>query len=78
MGKNSYISNVLQKTFIEVNETGTEAAAATVIVGDDCDAPEEIPPLVVDVNVNRPFFYCIRENKTGTNLFMGQVLNPNE
>ncbi len=77
-GKNLCIVRVFQKTFIEVNETGTEAAAATVIEGDDCDAPEEIPPLVVDVNVNRPFFYCIRENKTGTTLFMGQVLNPNE
>ncbi len=67
-----FISFVLHQTFIETNEEGTEAAAAT-IVGMDLTS---MPPDVTVVNVNRPFLYFIRETTTGTIVFMGQVYDP--
>ncbi|HRC89766.1 MAG TPA: serpin family protein, partial [Bacteroidales bacterium] len=59
--------------FIETNEEGTEAAAATVVailltsLGPD-------NPLLIDIN--RPFIYIIREITTNTIIFMGRVSNP--
>lgn len=65
-----YISRVLHKTFIEVNEEGTEAAAVTgVEVGVVSDP--DYPVLIV----NRPFIFAIREKESGTIFFMGKVLN---
>jgi serine protease inhibitor len=70
-----YITEVLHQTFIENNEEGTEAAAATiVIIGATSVGP--ITPQVI--NINRPFLYFIRETTTGTIVFMGQVTNPAE
>ena len=67
------ISEVKHKTFIEVNEEGTEAAAATSVGIRLTAAPIGEPfQLVVD----RPFFFAIRDNKTGTVLFMGNIQNP--
>lgn len=66
-----FISFVLHQTFIETNEEGTEAAAAT-IVGMELTS---VPNTRV-VNVNRPFLYFIRETTTGTIVFMGQVTDP--
>ncbi|MFM7450552.1 MAG: serpin family protein [Leptolyngbyaceae cyanobacterium] len=67
------ISEVKHKTFIEVNEAGTEAAAATSVGIRLTAAPIGEPfQLVVD----RPFFFAIRDNKTGTVLFMGNIQNP--
>ena len=66
-----YISFVLHQTFIETNEEGTEAAAAT-IVGINTTSM----PVVTTINVNRPFLYFIRETTTGTIVFMGQVVDP--
>ncbi|HEV2132360.1 MAG TPA: serpin family protein, partial [Longimicrobiaceae bacterium] len=63
------IRKVKQKTFVEVNEQGTEAAAVTVVVIGRTSGP---PTLRLD----RPFFYAIRDNATGTLLFLGQVVNP--
>ena len=64
------ITRVIHKTFIEVNEEGTEAAAVTAIeVDDDDDGPRIF---VVD----RPFFFVIRDNWTETELFMGVVVEP--
>jgi serpin B len=61
-----YLSRVLQKTFVEVNEEGTEAAAVTGVgVG-----VTSLPPTFT---VNRPFLFVIRERLTGTILFIGQV-----
>lgn len=63
-----FISSVLQKTFVEVNEEGTEAAAATAVqVG-----VESLPQTRV-LTVDRPFLVAIRERLTGTLLFLGQV-----
>lgn len=70
-----FISDIIHKAVIAVDETGTEAAAVTVIiVGATC-----IPVTpAVEVNINRPFYFFIRDMETGVILFMGRVLNPNE
>ena len=61
-----YISRVDQKTFVEVNEEGTEAAAATSVGIGVTSAP-----VVVEMRVDRPFVFAIRERLSGTVLFMG-------
>ena len=68
MGPSLFISEVRHKTFVEVNEEGTEAAAATVVVG-----IESAPPVF---RVDRPFFFAIYDNRTKTILFMGIVWEP--
>ncbi len=64
--ENTYITRVTQKTFVDVNEEGTEAAAATSVGIGVTSAP---PTIVVD----RPFLVAIRERFAGTVLFVGQV-----
>ncbi|MBW4622844.1 MAG: serpin family protein [Cyanosarcina radialis HA8281-LM2] len=69
-----FISQVKHKTFVEVNEEGTEAAASTSVGISITSAPVEEPfNLVVD----RPFFCAIRDDRTGTILFMGSIVEPN-
>ena len=64
------IDDVIHKTFVEVNEEGTEAAAVTaVIIVDSVGAG----PMVV--RVDRPFVFAIRERHSGTILFIGKVLS---
>ena len=70
-GGGIYISRVIHQTFIDVNEEGTEAAAATIVEMIESAAPE-IPLFRAD----RPFLYVIRENSTGALLFMGKVGKP--
>lgn len=65
------ISRVLHETFIETNEEGTEAAAATVV-----EITLTSMPMTYTVTLNRPFLYFIRETSTGTILFMGKVADP--
>ncbi len=68
------IGDVLHKAFIGVDEDGTEAAAATaVIVGATSAAPPEDP---LEVRVDRPFLFAIRDTVTGTLLFLGRVMDP--
>lgn len=67
------INSVFHKSFVEVNEKGTEAAAVTVIsVGITSVEVKETFTMIV----NKPFFFVIRDNETGTILFMGNVTNP--
>ncbi|MEH2319164.1 serpin family protein [Nostoc sp.] len=74
MGKNFQISGVEHKTFVEVNEEGTEAAAVTsVIVGATAFEQEPVPFRMI---VDRPFFCAIRDNQTGSVLFMGSIIDP--
>lgn len=68
---NLLITEVKHKTFVEVNEEGTEAAAVTSIgVG-----VTSLPSYPI-MKVNRPFVFVIREKATGTLLFMGKIVNP--
>jgi len=69
-----FISEVVHKAFISVDEAGTEAAAATAVIMPVSAAPT--PP--VEVTIDRPFIYMIRDLQTGTVLFIGRVLNPAE
>jgi serpin B len=68
-----HIGAILHKSFVGVDEAGTEAAAATVVVMDREAAPIGSP---VEFTVDRPFFFLIRDNLTGTILFLGRVTNP--
>ena len=67
--KNLFLSDVFHKTFVEVNEAGTEAAAVTLVLsatkssGDSC-------------NVDHPFIFLIRENGSGSILFLGRIIDP--
>ncbi len=72
-----YISKVLHKAFVEVNEKGTEAAAATaVIMAAPRSAAPSARPFVPTVRADRPFVFLIRDRKTETILFLGRVSNP--
>ncbi|WNZ48132.1 serpin family protein [Leptolyngbya boryana CZ1] len=68
------IDEVKHKTFVEVNEEGTEAAAVTSVgvVATSARIQEEPFKMIVD----RPFFCAIRDNQTGEILFMGSIVNP--
>lgn len=68
------ISEVKHKTFIEVNEEGTEAAAATSVGISPTSARPPDPPF--ELRVDRPFFLAIRDDQTGTLLFLGSVVEP--
>ena len=68
------VDTVKHKTFIEVNEEGTEAAAVTSIgIRITSAMPKDTP---FNMNVNRPFFFAIRDDITETILFMGNVIEP--
>jgi len=67
------ISKVLHKSFVEVNEEGTEAAAVTSVQIDVTSIPGTDPATFY---VDRPFIFAIRELSTGTILFIGLVQNP--
>lgn len=64
-----YLSDVLHKTFVEVNEAGTEAAAVTVAVVGSKSMDSSFV-------VNRPFLFLIRDNGSGSILFLGRIMDP--
>lgn len=68
------ISEVKHKTFIDVNEEGTEAAASTSVGISVTSARPPEPPF--ELRVDRPFFLAIRDDQTGTLLFLGSVVEP--
>ncbi|MBQ8814855.1 MAG: serpin family protein [Lachnospiraceae bacterium] len=74
---NLYISQVLHKTFIAVDELGTKAGAVTVV---EADATGSIPPAeeVYYVTLDRPFVYMIVDNATGLPMFIGAVMEISE
>ena len=69
---NVFIGEASHKTYIEVDEKGTEAAAATVIGMEAGSAPPQEP---FEMIVNRPFFFAIQDERTSAILFMGSVHN---
>ncbi|MDR1919852.1 MAG: serpin family protein [Tannerellaceae bacterium] len=72
-GGGLFVSQVKQKTFAEVNEEGTEAAAVTIIEMEMTSIGEKAPPVLF--HVNRPFLYFIKEKSTGAILFTGLTKN---
>ncbi|MES2692342.1 MAG: serpin family protein [Verrucomicrobiota bacterium] len=69
-----FISEVLHKTFIAVDEKGTEAAAATAIAMAAGGMAQQPKP--VEVRVDRPFLFAIQDTKTGLCLFFGRIADP--
>uniref|UniRef100_A0A7C3RJ16 Serpin family protein n=1 Tax=Dictyoglomus thermophilum TaxID=14 RepID=A0A7C3RJ16_DICTH len=70
--KDLYISKVIHQSFIEVNEEGTEAAAATAVIM----SGKAIAPMIIEFKADRPFLFIIRDIKTNTILFMGRFVEP--
>jgi serpin B len=67
-----FIKEVIHKAFVSVDEAGTEAAAATAVI-----MPASIPPgEPVEVTIDRPFIFFIRDIPTDSIIFVGHVLNP--
>jgi serine protease inhibitor len=66
-----FISEVLHKAFVKVDENGTEAAAATAVV-----MPGSGPPQPETLLADRPFIFLIRDHATGAVLFVGRVVDP--
>jgi len=66
-----WISKVKHKTFVEVNEEGTEAAAVTSVEMEFSGIPETF-----QFKANRPFVFMIRETQSGTILFIGKIVDP--
>jgi len=73
-GQNVYISEVMHKTYIDVNEKGTEAAAATSIEMSATSGPQ--PEEMFEMIVDRPFVFTIDDKESGETLFIGAIINP--
>ena len=69
-----YISRVKHKAVLQVDEGGTKAAAVTMVVANTTSMPN----FIFDFVANRPFFFAIRDDGTGTFLFMGTVFEVSE
>ncbi len=67
-----YITDVFHKAYVAVDEEGTEAAAATAVVA----SLESMPQIDVELTIDRPFIYLIRDTETGAVLFLGRVVDP--
>lgn len=72
-GERVFISDVKHKSFIEVDETGTEAAAVTSVEMEATSMPIDQP---FRMKVNRPFYFMIHDKATNEILFMGTVTEP--
>lgn len=75
--KDLFIGSVFHKTFIEVNEEGTEAAAATAVV-EEWGALYAEPALFTLFEADHPFLFLIRDNVTKSILFLGRVVDPGQ
>ena len=73
----AHISKVIHKTFVEVNEEATEAAAVTAVEMIKTAMPP-VEPKPIEYKVNKPFVFAIRENSTGVILFIGKMAKIEE
>jgi serpin B len=73
-----YISDVFHKTYLEVDEKGTKAAAVTAVImgGHTAAYHPEPPPKPFVMIIDHPFFCVIKDNMTGLNLFTGAIVDP--
>lgn len=69
-----FIGSIIHKTFIEVNESGTEAAASTLVAMDGGAAPTADLPF--ELTADRPFVFIIKDTQTGLWLFLGSIGEP--
>jgi serpin B len=76
--KSLVISAAIHKAYIDVDENGTEAAAATAVVMEMATAmpPQYAPPPPIIFTADHPFLFLIRDNASGAILFMGRVTDP--
>ena len=77
-GRDLFISAVIHKAFVDVNEEGTEAAAATGIIMEPTSAPFEEPKEPPVFRADHPFVFMIRDNRNGAIMFLGRLTNPLE
>jgi serpin B len=70
-----YISAVVHKAFVEVNEEGSEAAAATAVVIGTLSARIDPDPVF---RADHPFLFLIRDNRSGSVLFLGRLIEPKQ
>jgi serpin B len=70
--RNLYITDIFHKAYVAVDEEGTEAAAATAAVFGITSMPQSD----VELTIDRPFIYLIRDTETGAVLFLGRVVDP--
>lgn len=70
---NLFIYEIFHNTFIKLDEEGTEAAAATAVVG---SGDGGAPPEPIEVRLDRPFYYAIYDHPTDSILFLGRMTNP--
>ena len=75
-GESVKISEVIHQANIDVDETGTEAAAATAVGGDTGGCLGPSPAKEVKLRLDHPFLFFLRDVKTGAILFMGHVVDP--
>jgi len=73
---NLSISAVIHKAYVDVNEEGTEAAAATAVTVIALAAPPTPPTHPIIFRADHPFMFLIRDNRSGSILFIGRVTNP--
>jgi serpin B len=67
--KRLFVHAVVHKAFVTVNEVGTEAAGATAVVINDASEPPSF-------RADHPFLFLIRDNRSGSILFLGRVADP--
>ncbi len=70
-GRDLYVSTVIHKAFVDVNEEGTEAAAATGI-----GIKSAAVQMSRSFRVDHPFLFLIRDTSTGSLLFLGRIVDP--
>jgi serpin B len=71
-----YISDIFHKPFVDVDEKGTEAAAATAVIMMHATSAMREPSKPVEVRIDHPFLFAIQHRETGACLFLGRVTDP--